>query len=272
MKKQASTIVLIFIFLLGLCILLYPMVANWWNSRIHITAISEYESVLHNVDKEDYSQYFQQADAFNEEIRNSGRILMLDEDLQNQYEKMLKIPDTSVMAYIQIEKLKVVLPIYHGTSNAVLTRGVGHLEGTSLPVGGPGTHCALSAHRGLPSSKLFSDLDDMEVGDHFIITVLDRLMTYEVDQIKIVLPEELSCLRIEPDQDLCTLVTCTPYGINTHRLLVRGHRVDNESAAPQIYVPNEAIKVDPLVVAPIVAIPLVILTMIGVAVKYRKKK
>ena len=270
MKKHLSTIILILVFLLGLCILLYPMVANWWNSKVQSGVISDYESVLQKMEKEDYSQYFNEAEIFNERLLGMENPLWKTEDLV-EYQDILRIPSSDIMAYISIDRLKVELPIYHGTAPSVLQVGVGHMEGTSVPVGGLGTHCVLSAHRGLPSSKLFSDLDDMEKGDLFTITVLDRLLTYEVDQIKIVLPKELDDLAIEPDKDLVTLVTCTPYGINTHRLLVRGHRVDNVEVKPQIYVPNEAITVDPMVVAPIVAIPLVILLLILVAVKYRKK-
>ena len=270
MRKRSSTIILVLIFFLGLGIMLYPIVANWWNSKVQSKVIYNYESVIKKIDQKDYSRYFDAAEEYNKKLQDTNYPIV-DYKTVPGYETTLDIDGTGVMGYINIEKLKVEIPIYHGTSDSALSAGVGHMEGTSLPVGGPGTHCALSAHRGLPSSKLFSDLDEMEVGDLFTITVLDRLLTYQVDQIKIVLPHELDDLAIEEGKDYCTLVTCTPYGINTHRLLVRGHRVENEAVKPQIYVPNEAIKVDPLVVAPIVAIPLVILTMIGVAVKYRKK-
>ena len=270
MKKRASTIILILVFLVGLCILLYPIISNWWNSNLQATIITDYETVLNSMEKKDYSSYFDAADAFNEKLRNTASPLM-KKDGYPEYPDLLRIPESDVMGYINIDKIHVELPIYHTTSPEVLQVGVGHIEGSSLPVGGKGTHCALSAHRGLPSSKLFSDLDDMEVGDLFTITVLDRLMTYQVDQIKIVLPEEVEHLNIEDEEDYVTLVTCTPYGINTHRLLVRGTRVDNVKIKPQVYVPNEAIKVDPLIVTPIVAIPLLILMMISVSIKYRKR-
>ena len=271
MKKRSSTLVLILVFLLGLCILLYPLVANWWNGKAQYQVINDYENVLQQVPETDYSQFFHEAEIFNEKLASNHSPLILPVSLEEDYKNALKLPGTDVMAYINIEKLRVELPIYHGTSSSVLAVGVGHLEGTSLPVGGPGTHCVLSAHRGLPSSKLFSDLDQMEVGDLFTIKVLDRLMTYQVEEIQIVLPRELDTLGIEPGEDYVTLVTCTPYGINTHRLLVKGHRVDNVKIKPQVYVPNEANKVDPLIVTPIVAIPLLILMMIAVSIKYRKK-
>ena len=270
MKKHASTVVLILIFLLGLCILLYPIVANWWNSKVQVQVIANYESVIQQIDQNYYEKYFREADAFNEKLRSMEAPLYHAEELTD-YMDVLNIDGNGVMGYLNIEKLRVELPVYHTALPDVLNSGVGHIEGSSLPVGGKGTHCALSAHRGLPSAKLFSDLDEMEIGDIFTMTVLDRLMTYQVDQIKIVLPQELEELTIDPEQDYLTLVTCTPYGINTHRLLVRGTRVDNISVKPQLYVPNEAIKVDPLIVTPIVAIPLLIVLMIIVAIKYRKR-
>ena len=270
MKKPSSTWLLILIFTLGLGILLYPIVSNWWNSKVQSQVITEYETVLHNIDSEDYSAYFDQADAFNEKLLEMKEPIYHVKELV-EYDEILKIPGTDVMGYLDIEKLRVSLPIYHSTSDDVLSVGVGHLKGSSVPVGGPGTHCALSAHRGLPSSKLFSDLDQMEIGDLFTITVLDRLLTYQVDDIQIVLPKEVEHLKIYEDEDYVTLITCTPYGINTHRLLVRGTRVDNVKVKPQIYVPNEAIKVDPLIVAPIVAIPILILVMIVESIKYRKR-
>ena len=270
MKNSKSTLLLILMFIIGLCILLYPLISNWWNAKVQTQMIENYESVLQTIDGEDYSQYFEAADAFNQKLLDMSSPLSHTKQL-TEYEEILKVPNTDVMGYIAIDKLQLELPIYHGTSDEVLTAGVGHLKGSSVPVGGPGTHCALSAHRGLPSSKLFSDLDKLELGDLFTITVLDRLMTYQVEDIQIVLPKEVEHLKIDKDKDYVTLITCTPYGINTHRLLVRGTRVDNVKIKPQIYVPNEAIKIDPLIVAPIVAIPLLILVMIGVSVKYRKR-
>ena len=270
MKKRSSTLVLLLIFFLGLCILLYPPIANWWNSRVQTRVITDYQAVMQNNTAADYTAYFEAADQFNHKLQGYENPIRHSEDFTD-YNDQLRLDGTDIMAYIDIPGLSVELPIYHGTSSSVLSAGVGHVEGTSLPVGGKGTHCALSAHRGLPSSKLFSDLDKMKIGDLFTITVFDRLLTYQVDQIKIVLPEEVEEVKIYPNSDYVTLVTCTPYGINTHRLLVRGTRVDNVKVKPQVYVPNEANKVDPLIVTPIVAIPLLIVMFIVVSIKYRKR-
>lgn len=271
MKNRHSSLILMIAFIAGLCILLYPSFANYWNTRGQAEIISNYESVLANLKQEDYSGYFLPAEEYNEQLLTITDRFSIDRSYPG-YEEILDIDGNGVMGYINIERIQQQIPIYHGTGDEALARGAGHMVGSSFPIGGIGTHCALSAHRGLPSAKLFTDLDEVEIGDVFTIFVLDRLLTYQIDQIKIVLPHEMNDLNIDPERDYCTLVTCTPYGINTHRLLVRGHRVENEVVKPQIYVPNEAMKIDPLIVAPIVAIPLVVLTMIGVAVKYRKKK
>ena len=176
------------------------------------------------------------------------------------------------MSYIEIPNIKCSLPIYHGTDEAVLQIAVGHIEGSSLPVGGVNTHCVLSGHRGLPSAKLFSDLDKLEEGDLFMIRTLDQTLTYEVDQIRIVLPEEIDDLKIVEGEDLCTLVTCTPYGINTHRLLVRGHRVANQEDAENIRVTAEAMQVDTRIVAAFVAVPILLVLLIWLLVSTRKKR
>jgi sortase A len=188
------------------------------------------------------------------------------------YNDTLDLTGTGVMGYIDIDKIGVELPIYHGVDAEVLQIGVGHLEGSSLPVGGVNTHCILSGHRGLPSAKLFTDLNEMAIGDRFTITVLDRVLTYEVDQIKVVLPEDASELAIEEGKDYCTLVTCTPYGINTHRLLVRGIRVDGEiTRTPDIFVSNEAFKIDKTIVATVIALPLFItVTLVAVVIERRR--
>jgi sortase A len=176
------------------------------------------------------------------------------------------------MGYIDIEKIGVELPIYHGVDEGVLKIGVGHLEGSSLPVGGENTHCILTGHRGLPSAKLFTDLDEMKIGDKFTVTVLDRVLTYEVDQIKVVLPEDTSELTIREGKDYCTLVTCTPYGINTHRLLIRGVRVEGgQAGTPGIFVTNEAFRIDPTIVAAVIAVPLLITVTIVTVVLERRR-
>lgn len=271
MKKHLSTILLVLMFFVGLSVLLYPTVANYWNSKVQSRVIDDYESVMVNMDEKDYSGFFEEADNFNASLRNMEAPFYNTEKLTD-YGKILDINGTGVMGYIDIDKIKVEIPIYHGTSDAVLADGAGHLLGSSFPVGGRGTHCALSAHRGLPSSKLFSDLDELEIGDTFTITVLDRLLTYQVDQILIVEPEDMEALAIDPNEDYCTLVTCTPYGINTHRLLVRGTRIENAVEKPKIYVKNEADRVNPLLVAPFVFIPVLAVALLFYLGGHKNKK
>lgn len=276
MKKHLSTILLVLIFLIGLCILLYPMVSDYWNSRVQSRAIVDYETALQNLTTEDYSQEFAKADAYNAALREIAYPLMyfgtLDEreDL-DKYNDILNINGNGIIGYIDIDSIGVELPIYHGTSEPVLNVAVGHLEGTSLPVGGASTHAALSAHRGLPSAKLFTDLDELTIGDHFRITVLDQVLTYEIDQILIVEPNEVDDLYVVEGEDLCTLVTCTPYGINTHRLLVRGHRVETVEEKPVIFVPADAYLIDSLIVTPIVAVPMLLVLLVYLLVRYRKR-
>ncbi|MBM6696864.1 class C sortase [Bifidobacterium pullorum subsp. saeculare] len=226
-----SGIVLAVVFLIGLGLLLYPTVSNWWNSRRQSQAIVEYTEQTSAMDKAHVAELLEAARQYNAGLAaDEGRFTPTPADT-TEYENLLDVSDTGIMGYLEIPKLDVSTPIYHGTDASVLQSGAGHLEGSSLPVGGKGTHAVLSGHRGLPSSKLFTDLDDMEQGDVFMIHVLDRTLTYQVDQIVTVDPYDMDDLAIDPDQDYCTLVTCTPYGINTQRLLVRGHRIPNRTAA-----------------------------------------
>lgn len=269
MKKHLSTIILVLVFFMGLSVLLYPTVSNWWNSRVQTRAIASYDAALQEMDEKDYTALFEQADAYNAALRELSSPLTSYDEVAG-YEDILDITGTGIMGYITIPRIEVELPIYHGTDEGVLQVAAGHLKGTSLPVGGAGTHCVISAHRGLPSAKLFTDLDELEVGDTFTITVLDRLLTYEVDQIHIVLPEETEELEIVDGKDYVTLLTCTPYGINTHRLLVRGHRVDNADTTV-IHVTNEAYELDPMTFAPIIAVPILLVLLIVLLVKYRSK-
>lgn len=273
MKKHLSTIVLVAVFLAGVCLLLYPTVSDYWNSLHQTRAIGAYEETLIDMTEKNYSAYFDQADAYNEALSfplADYRQLSERADL-TAYAELLDVGGTGVMGYIDIDAIGVELPIYHGTDSSVLNIAVGHLEGSSLPVGGESTHCVLSAHRGLPSARLFTDLDRLKVGDAFTLSVLNRLLTYEIDQILIVKPEEVDALAIEPGQDLCTLVTCTPYGINSHRLLVRGHRVENAAPKPEIFVPADMVQIDPLVVTPIVAVPMLLVLLIFLLIRYRKR-
>ncbi len=268
-KRSIGTLVLVSIFLVGLSLLLYPTVSDWWNSMHQTRAISTYAESVAGLDDAEYDALLAEARAYNESLVGRGGRYGLTEEERQEYEGLLSVDGTNVIGTIDIEKIGCSLPIYHGTDPSVLQVGVGHLEGSSLPVGGPSTHAVITGHRGLPSAKLFTDLDQLEVGDTFVISVLDETLTYEVDQIRIVEPTELSGLAIEEGQDLCTLVTCTPYGINTHRLLVRGHRVENAKEGPRVSA--DAMQVEPTLVAPIVAVPLLVVLLAGVLVKTRRK-
>lgn len=270
-KKHFTTILLVLILLTGLSLLLYPTVSDYWNSFHQSRAIASYVEAVAEIDNTDYEKLWQEAVAYNEKLaENSGRWTLTEEE-QEEYDQLLNISDTGIMGYIEIPKIKVSLPIYHGTDEAILQIAIGHIPGSSLPVGGKGTHCVVSGHRGLPSAKLFTDLDQLEEGDLFMMRVLDETLTYEVDQIRIVEPEDLSDLEIDEDKDLCTLVTCTPYGINSHRLLVRGHRVENQKE-DTIRVTADAQQIDPIMVAPAVAVPLVLVLGIGVWISGRRRR
>ena len=270
-RKHFTTILLVLILLTGVSLLLYPTVSDYWNSFHQSQAIASYVEAVAEIDNTDYEKMWQEAVAYNEKLKdNSGRWMPTDEELE-EYERLLNVSDTGIMGYIEIPKIKVSLPIYHGTDEAILQIAIGHIPGSSLPVGGKGTHCVVSGHRGLPSAKLFTDLDQLEEGDLFMMRILDETLTYEVDQVRIVEPEELSDLEIDEDKDLCTLVTCTPYGINSHRLLVRGHRVENLKE-DTIRVTADAQQIDPVMVAPAVAIPLILLLGIGAWIGGRRRR
>lgn len=270
MKKNLSTIILVAIFFIGLSVLLYPTISDYWNSRTQSKAVVDYDSLVSSMDKIDCDAYFQRAEEYNARLNELDYPLMNYEQAAG-YEETLDISGTGIMGYITIEKIGVQLPIYHGTADSVLNIAAGHLEGTSLPIGGVSTHSVISAHRGLPSAKLFTNLDKLELGDTFTITVLDRVLTYEVDQILIVEPNEVEPLYVTEGEDYCTLMTCTPYGINTHRLFVRGVRTDNADG-PVIKVAAEAFQIDTLIVTPAVAAPMLLILLIVLLVKYRKKK
>ena len=257
MRSRKSTVILLILFFIGLSLLLYPSVSNYWNSKTQSEAIIDYEAMLAAYKPEDYTAIFEAADAYNRELEHLSMPLRDYPEIEETYWKTLDISGTGMMGYLTIPKINQELPVYHGTSEAVLSTSVGHFQGSSLPVGGDSTHSVVSAHRGLPTAILFTHLDRMELGDTFTFTVLDRVLTYEVDQIRIVEPDDISLIQIEPRADYCTLLTCTPYGINTHRLLVRAHQVD-ASQKSSIYIANEAYRVEPLIVMPGVAMPFVI--------------
>ena len=271
MRKNLSTIILILIFLVGLSVMLYPSVSDAVNRKHQSRAVAGYAEEVEQLSDADYQTYFDAADAYNRQL-NTTPNAFYKPDLVSGYAQTLDISGTGIMGYITIPKISVELPIYHGTDEGVLQVAAGHLEGSSLPVGGAGTHAVISAHRGLPSAKLFTNLDELEVGDRFTITVLNRVLTYEVDQISIVLPTEVDQLLPTEGMDYVTLMTCTPYGINTHRLLVRGKRVETTESQKHIRVAADAFRIEPIIVAPILAIPMLFAALVGVLVAPHLRK
>ena len=271
MRKNLSTIILILIFLVGLSVMLYPSVSDAVNRKHQSRAVAGYAEEVEQLSDADYQTYFDAADAYNRQL-NTTPNAFYKPDLVSGYAQTLDISGTGIMGYITIPKISVELPIYHGTDEGVLQVAAGHLEGSSLPVGGAGTHAVISAHRGLPSAKLFTNLDELEVGDRFTITVLNRVLTYEVDQISIVLPTEIDQLLPTEGMDYVTLMTCTPYGINTHRLLVRGRRITTPDKLKHIRVTADAIKIEPIITAPIMALPLLLVLLLWLLFSNRKRK
>ena len=258
--------------MIGTGLLLYPTLSNYYNTFHQSKAITQYAEITKELSAEEIEALTKDAKEYNKAlITDNTRWKMTDEE-RKVYNNILDISGTGVMGYIEIPKVNISLPIYHGTSDGVLQIAVGHLEGSSLPVGGPNTHCVLSGHRGLPSADLFTHLDRLNLHDVFTINVLDKVLVYEVDQIKIVVPGDTQYLQIEDGKDYCTLLTCTPYGINTHRLLVRGKRVAASEDGKDLYVYPDAYKMDAKTVAVIMAIPLTILILIGMAVHTIRKR
>lgn len=272
MKKHASTILLYLILLIGLSLLLYPSFADWWNSFHQTRAIASYSEVVATMDDDRYDALWEAAWDYNQSLLERPNDYILTDEQTAVYEDLLNIGDNGIMGYIEIPSIKVTLPIYHGTDESVLQVAVGHLEWTSLPVGGKSSHCVVSGHRGLPSARLFTDVDQMVEGDIFLLRVLDEILTYEVDQILIVEPHVTENLLIEEGKDLCTLVTCTPYGINSHRLLTRGHRIENLEEAQVVRVTADAIQIDPMLVAPFVAAPMLLILLILLIFPRPRKK
>ena len=263
------------IFLGGCALLAYPRVSQWLNGMHQSEVIADYSSTVDGLDEEAAEKELQRAADYNRELTDTGSLTDPFEnklEANGQYPTLLNFTAEGVMGYIEIPKIKCNLPIYHGTDEAVLQIAIGHVQGSSLPAGGESTHCVLSGHRGLPSAKLFSDLDQLTEGDVFLLRVLDETLTYEVDQIRTVLPDELDDLAIEEGKEYCTLVTCTPYGINSHRLLVRGHRVENQASASTIRVTADAMQIEPLLIAPLVAVPMLLVLLVMVLIPHRTKK
>ena len=233
-NKKLSTAIIGLMVAIGLSLLLYPTAANYVNTVAHRQAIDSFQRTMETVDEATVEDQLAAAREFNEHLLEKSKYLLFPFEVEHEeYLSLLDLTGTGLMGYVQVEKIDVFLPIYHGTSDEVLRSGVGHMEGSSLPIGGLGTHAVLTGHRGLPSATLFTDMDRMEVGDIFTVHVLREILTYEVDQLTVIQPEEAEVLTIDPEQDLCTLLTCTPYGVNSHRLLVRGHRIPTPEAAAE---------------------------------------
>lgn len=264
MKNNRITLIMILLFFVGLSLLLYPSLSNYYNQKVGSQAIVDYENILKNENDSKYNKMFLEAENYNRKIFSLKNPFITYSTVKG-YKNLLNLNNDGMIGYIKINKIRVELPIYHGTSKAVLSKAVGHLEGSSLPVGGAGTHSVLSAHRGLPSSELFTDLDKLEIGDTFVLKILNRELTYQVDQILIVKPGDVKALKIDGNKDYVTLMTCTPYGINTHRLLVRGVRVEN--AKEEIFITSEAFKVSKFTVMLFILIPIILILLIIMVLK-----
>ena len=270
LKKNFVNILICVIGLVGAGLLAYPSVADWWNSFHQSRAVAAYAQAVSEMDEETYDRLLGEAEAYNRKLAETGILWTMSKKQMKEYDALLNINDTGIMGYIDIPKINIQLPIYHGTDEAVLQIAIGHIAGSSLPIGGKSTHCIVSGHRGLPSAKLFTDIDKMSEGDVFTMTVLDRTVTYEVDQVRIVEPTNLSDLQIVEGKDYCTLVTCTPYGINTHRLLVRGHRIANLNGDADVVA--DGLQIQPVYVAPFIALPILLILIIWMFVSTQSRK
>ena len=270
MFRKVSTIIMLSLFIIGLSVLLYPSISAYWNSKTQSQVVESYENMLQNMTKEDTDAVFDEAERYNESLRQL-EFPLRDYGKLEGYHQTLNLNGMGMMGYITIDSIGVELPIYHTVSESVLAFAAGHMEGTSLPVGGETAHSVLSAHRGLPNAKLFTDLDRVRPGDTFTVTILDRVYLYQVDQVLTVKPENTADIQIVEGEDYCTLITCTPYGINTHRLLVRGRRIDTITEK-QVYVGDEAYRIDTLIVTPIVALPILFVLIVIVMLQPVKQE
>lgn len=270
-KNKIIFILLIVVLLAGLSLLLYPVISDYWNSLHQSRAIATYMEAVTELDDAAYEEWWNGAQAYNAALIKNQNRFQPGEDEKEAYEKLLDISGHGIIGYVEVPSINVTLPIYHGTDDEVLQVAIGHIEGSSLPIGGPSTHCVISGHRGLPSSRLFTDLDHLVEGDIFILRVLDEVLTYEVDQIRIVEPDDISLLGIEEGQDFCTLITCTPYGVNSHRLLVRGHRVENQTV-DTLRITADAMLIDSRLMAPIIAAPVLLVLLLLALLQARRRK
>ena len=271
-KDKLSNILLILVLLAGLSLLLYPSFADHWNTLHQTRAIADYSNQLEEIDEVEYKKIWQDVKQYNKNISMRMNVFLPSDEEKLHYEQLLNISGRGVMGYIEIPSIDCTSPIYHGTDDTVLQVAVGHVDWTSLPGGGAGTHCVLSGHRGLPSARLFTDLDKLGVGDVFMLNILDQTLTYQVDQVKIVLPHETEDLLIVEGEDYCTLVTCTPYGVNSHRMLVRGTRIENVQEVKTRRVTADAVQIEPVIVAPVLAAPVLLLLLIMLLLPKPKKK
>lgn len=258
-RVSISTLILVAVLMAGAVLLAYPTASDWWNKIHAYQAINDYAAQVDSLDRSEIDEMFEAAERYNRKLSNGTDFALTEEEME-EYLSLLNITGTGVMGYVQIPGIGVELPVYHTVDESVLQTAVGHIPGTSLPVGGERTHAVVSGHRGLPSAKLFTDLNKLSVGDVFLMTILDRTFTYQVDQIRIVLPDEIGELAIQPGRDYMTLVTCTPYGVNSHRMLVRGVRIENQVAA--VKVKSEASKVPGYVMVPFMAVPILMVALI----------
>ncbi len=269
-KSKLTTALPVLVFLIGLSLLLYPTVSDYVNSLHRSKAVVQYSQTVATLDTEVYESLLQRAKDYNQRLaQKKNPYIMSKRDLE-EYNSLLNLSGDGIMGYVEIPSIDVKLPVYHGTEESVLQTAVGHVEWTGLPVGGIGTHSVISGHRGLPSAKLFTNLDRVSVGDTFVLRILEEVLTYEVDQILIVLPEDVEALDIDPEKDYCTLVTCTPYGVNSHRMLVRGHRIETEKTTT-IRVTADAVQIEPIVMAPFVAAPMLLLLLLWLVIPTKKK-
>lgn len=270
MLSKTATVIMLVLFVVSLCVLLYPSISQYWNGKVQSKAVADYNQLLSSLTEQDYGRYLNKAQEYNQAL-SKLKFPLIDCKSITGYQSALNLGGDGVMGYISIDKIGVELPIYHGISDSVLSVAVGHIEGTSLPIGGEGTHSALSAHRGLPNAKLFTHLDKLAVDDTFTINLLGDTLTYRVDQIKTVLPDEVDHLQAVDGKDYCTLITCTPYGINTHRLLVRGERIQT-AQYKKVYVTAEAYIIDRLIVTPLIALPILFVFILIVLFKPAKPR
>ena len=272
-SDRVFTIILVAALIIGLCLIAYPSFADYWNSMHQARTVMSYAESVANMDAEEYERLLEEARAYNAQLAERGINWIMTDEERAAYQSCLDIDGNGVMGYIKIQKIDITLPVYHGTEEDILQTSIGHMEQSSLPVSGETVHSMLSGHRGLPSARLFSDLDKIKEGDTFQVTVLNETTTYEVDHVWIVTPEDLSHLTIDKGKDYCTLITCTPYGINTHRLLVRAHRIENVNGTAMVVA--DAIQIRPVFIAPFLSVPLLAVllmyVLISTAVKNRKR-